>query len=380
MAREPRSNRRILQVEKCSGWKTHRGRVRFHVFGRVLACLIGAVFVAAALVVQPSPARDDDRLWVAKGEDGVETLSLSVSPVGALIATTDTAGRVSLGNEAQGAERKYIDFKDYATSVAFTPDGRFLAIGGLNIGITLWPVDEVATEQAEALPIGRVNTMAFSADGRSLAAAMANSSEVVIWDRAGRCERSILRSRWPILSLGFSPDGRYLAAGEQADRGSVYLLDLEAGCARFVLNGPWGHVVSVVFSPDGTVLATVGMHDRGIRIWDMRSGQLCRVIAGHPRGTNAVAFSPDGRVLVSAGNDGMVRLWSAATGEQRTALDGRAIRLSRVAFSPDGQSVVAVGSTDNDIRFWEFNGAVPELTERGFEVTDTEQSRSVHRL
>ena len=356
MAREPRSVRRVVEVEEFSEWKTHRGSVRFHAFGRVFACLIGAVFVAEALVIERGPARDDDRLWLAKGEDGVETLSLAVSPRGALVATTDTAGRASSGNETLGAIRKYIDLKDYATSVAFTPDGRLLAIGGLEFGVSLWPVDDDATDQAEALPFGRVNAMTFSPDGRCLAAAIAGSNHIVIWDRAERRETLILRSRWPILSLAFSPDGRYLAAGEQADRGSVYLWDLETGCARFVLSGSWGHVVSVAFSPDGNALAAVGMHERVIRIWDVRSGQLCRVMAGHPRGTNAIAFSPDGRVLASAGNDGMVRLWSAATGEKIAALDGRANRLSHVGFSADGRSMVAVGSTDNDIRFWELTG------------------------
>jgi WD40 repeat protein len=353
MAREPRSVRRVVEVEKLSGWKTRRGSVVLHVFGRVLACLIGAIFVAEALVVEQSPARDDDRMWLAKGEDGVETLSLEVSPQGALMATTDTAGRVSLWNEALGLIIRDIHVKEYATSAAFTPDGRFLAIAEPAFGIMVWPVDEDTAEQAETLPFGRVNAMAFSLDGRWLAAASASSSQIVIWDRAERRATLTLRSRWPILSLAFSPDGRYLAAGEQADTGSVYLWDVATGRARYVLSGTWGHVVSLAFSPEGAVLAAVGMRESGIRIWNMRSGQLCRVIAGHPRGTNSVAFSRDSRVLASAGNDGMVRIWSVASGDQLDTLDGRTFRLNRVAFSPDGHRVFATGSADNDIRIWE---------------------------
>ena len=55
MAREPRSARRVVEFEIVSGWKAHRGSVRFHAFGRVFACLIGAVFVAEALVLEPTP-------------------------------------------------------------------------------------------------------------------------------------------------------------------------------------------------------------------------------------------------------------------------------------------------------------------------------------
>ena len=122
MAREPRSARRVVEVDKSSGWKPHRGSVRFHVFGQVFACLIGAVFVAEALVVERSPARDDDRMWLATGADGVGTLCLAVSSQAALIATTDTSGRVSLWDEASESIVRNIDVKDYAMSVAFTSE------------------------------------------------------------------------------------------------------------------------------------------------------------------------------------------------------------------------------------------------------------------
>ena len=230
MAREPRSARRVVEVDKSIGRKPHRGSVRFHVFGQVFACLIGAVFVAEALVVERSPARDDDRMWLATGADGVGTLSLAVSSQAALIATTDTSGRVSLWDEASESIVRDIDVKDYAMSVAFTSDGRLLAIGGLVSGITLWPVEHGTTEQAEVIPLQRVKAMAFSPDGTCLAAASANSGQVVIWDRARRCEKLILTCRSPILSLAFSPDGRYLASGEQADVGTVSLWDVETGC------------------------------------------------------------------------------------------------------------------------------------------------------
>jgi WD40 repeat protein len=345
---------------KFGGWKTRRGHVKLHELGRGLACLIGAIFVAETSFVDRNSTREDNRMRIVEGEDGVGTMSLAISPKGSLIATTDSVGRVSLRDEKLGWQiGKFAAYQGCARSVGFAPDGRFLAIGGTNFGIALWDRERDNIEQSEVLALQDVRAMAISPDGRYLAAASNASSQVVVWDWNERSEKTILTSRSPVLSLAFSPNGRYLASGEKGNRPSIQVWDLETGRARLVLDGSLGHVVAVAFSPDGAMLATAAAFENVVRLWDMTSGHLRRMIAGHPFGTNSVAFSPDGRALASAGNDGMVRLWSVATGELRAALDGRTNRLNRVAFSPDGQIIVATGSGDNHLRFWELTDVIP---------------------
>jgi WD40 repeat protein len=360
MARVPKAAQQDQSSVAFGARKTHRGHVKLHVLGKGFVCLIGALIVAELSFVGRIPAREDNRVRLAEGEDGVGTMSLAVSASGSLIATTDTSGRVAVRDEQRGWRSKEIAYyEDFAVSVAVTPDGRFLAIGGIESGITLWDLERAGTGQSELLPLKEVRAMAFSPDGRSLAAACHGSTQIVVWDRTERREKMILTSHLPVVSLAFSPDGRYLASGERGIRASIYVWDLETRHARLVLEGSTGPVVTVAFSPDGAMLATAAQFENGVRLWDVSSGGACRVVAGHAFGTNSVAFTPDGKALASAGSDGMVRLWSAATGEQCAVLNGRSNRLNHLVFSADGRILVATGSGDNHVRFWELNELIP---------------------
>ncbi|MCC3456812.1 NACHT domain-containing protein [Microcoleus sp. PH2017_08_TRC_O_A] len=151
-----------------------------------------------------------------------------------------------------------------------------------------------------------------------------------------------------VRSVIFSPDGKLLAIGDTD--GVVRLWEASTGREIFTCQGHTNVVESVAFSPDGQILAS-GSYENKIKLWDVKTGECFKVLQGHTESVMSVTFHPDGNILASGSFDRTIRLWDIHTGECCQILQDHTKVVFSVAFHPTGE-MLASGSGDKTVRLW----------------------------
>lgn len=274
-----------------------------------------------------------------------------------------------------GLVHKQIGPSGATSSFALSPDAtRAVSLDGRG-QMVVWDTSRGRT--LRALP-GHENSAqhaAFSPDGRWLATAGSSRAEAArktleelkLWDLGTGMPRWTL-SDHRVEAIAFSPDGKILAGGDFGRE--ILLLDAETGKLIRTLPGPRGIVRSLAFSPDGATLACGDMIidnrvQKGVHLymktlagevtlWDVRSGDLKRTLAGHDNAVGSVAFTPDGRYVASGCfYDYTARVWNSESGELFRTFGIHDVGVKRVVFSPDGATLATIGS-EGKMRLWDW--------------------------
>jgi RNA polymerase sigma factor (sigma-70 family) len=317
------------------------------------------------------------RLWeTATGRqvrqlEGQLERGLAFSPDGKVLASGHGTGEVCLWDVASGQRQGQLQGhqkdKDRPLTgvkcVAFSPDGKLLASGACDRTILLW--DPATGKQLRQLcgHNGCINAVAFSPDGTYLASAGEDRS-LRLWEvPSGKPLRQFLGHQEFVTSVAFRPDGKLLASGSgnlveggAKEKRALRLWDVATGKEVGALGDFTNGVTAIAFSPGGDTLFSAG--GMSIRRWEMATGKEVQPLTGHHGWVATVAFAPDGTTLATGGGDCTIRLWEAATGKEVRQLSGCERAVDCLSFSPDGKTL-ASGSRDGGVRLWEAGGGKP---------------------
>ncbi len=270
--------------------------------------------------------------------------------------------------------------KALISDVAFTPDGRYLVSAGDDKVIRVWDLETGQTVRTLRGQIGvgdegKIYAMALSPDGRWLAAGgmMAtytgdNAEEVGtirLYNFASGQLVALLNGHTDVvLSLAFSPDSRFLVSGggdfnallwDMAESKATALNSTaKAKALDAILSGHTDDIYAVAFTADSQRVVT-GSFDHTLRLWQVSDGKLLATLTGHTDKVYSVAISPQQDIIASGSWDYTIRLWDGQTGRFIKTLANQGTKVGSLSFSPDGQYLVSgVGTKGigNDCYVW----------------------------
>ena len=256
------------------------------------------------------------------------TFSVVYSHDGKYIASGGEDKNIKLWETDTGKLIKTFEHSAAIFSITFSPDGKYIASGShysshgtngyLNSGdssLKMWDLvtgSEIWTFSGHT---GGVYSVAFSPDGKYIASG-SNDHTIKLWDiTKGKEVKTLSGHSNSVYSISYSPDGKYIASG--SDDKTIKLWNVATGKILRTFFGHSKEVNAVVFSPDGRQIVS-GSFDNTIKVWNTANGKEIKTFSGHSGHIEFIAFNLDGKSILSGStgrNERNLILWNLTTGK-----------------------------------------------------------------
>jgi WD40 repeat protein/serine/threonine protein kinase len=288
--------------------------------------------------------------WAAGHADRVWCTAFA--PDGKRLASAGRDGIVKLWSIGRVGQRTFAAMAGAPSAVsvnwaAFAPGGRTLLIWVDSMDLLCWDASTGRRLKPSGEPTASVVAPALAPGGRLVTVSTPNGrdQDVHVWDLSGGPTR-VYRHARPITAVAISPDGKRVAFADIAPALGLWEIDSNRTCTMNRLSDACWHLA---FAPDGRTVAA-GCSSQ-VLLLDVAGGAAATLLCGHAQPINGLAFSPDGRRLVSSSSDHTVRIWDAATGRENNCLSQHGKPVGPVVFSPDGKTL-ASGGEDGQVLLW----------------------------
>jgi WD40 repeat protein len=262
---------------------------------------------------------------------------LTFSSDGRVLAAAAPFNQIRLWDSNGNILKTWVAHQDKVTSLAFSPDGNMIASGGADKTLRLWSRDGKLLRTFNHKT--RVNCVVFHPKINMIASGSMDGT-IKFWDFSGN-ELGSLQG-YDINSLSFSPDGKYIAAGNGAIDYAIKIWNTNSRKLLQTLIGHRGSVRTISFNRDGDKIVS-GSLDGDIKLWKVNSNDknvtILQTFQGNAGEVKSVAFSPDGNMIASAHEEKILKLWH---------IEGD---LFSNTFPPQSSSIVKIGifSIDNNV-------------------------------